>query len=181
MPDELAWETLDRAVAYTCEGFDVVTDRVRLPDGAEVPFDYVSEPESVVVLPLTDDGEVVLVEEWRQAVGRMNRSLPAGNVESVDADVAAAAHRELAEEAGCAAGSLTHLTTVEPANGFADAVFHYYVARDCTATAAGEQDADEFIRTTTTPFEDLLAAARTGELRDGRAMLGVLYYAMFER
>jgi ADP-ribose pyrophosphatase len=181
MPDEFAWATLDSEIAYTCEGFDVIRDRVRLPDGSETDFDYLSEPESVVVLPFTEGGEVVLIEEWRQAVDRTNRGLPAGNVDSADPSIGAAAERELAEESGYEAGQVAHLTTVEPANGFADAVFHYYVARDCTPTADAATDDDEFIRTTTADFEDLLEAARAGDLRDGRAMLAVLYYATFER
>ena len=134
----------------------------------------------MVLLPFDTEGNVVLIEEWRQAVGRVNRGLPAGNLESGE-DPEAAAHRELAEETGHEAGGLTHLTSVEPANGFADALFHYYVAHDCEPTADQELDYNESIRVTTASFTSLLAAAREGDLRDGRSMLAVLYYALFER
>ena len=181
MPDELAWETLESRTAYSCEGFDVVTDQVRLPDGADAEFDYLVEGESVVILPLTPDGEVVVIEEWRQAVKRVNRGLPAGSVEPEDDAPADAVHRELAEETGYEAGSIEHLTSVEPANGFADAVFHYFVARECEPTAERDLDYNESIRVDTTTVEDLVADVREGRLRDGRAALGVLYYALFER
>jgi ADP-ribose pyrophosphatase len=180
MADELAWETLDREVSYTCDGFDVVTDRVRLPDGTDTQFDFLTEPQAVVVLPFTMPGNVVVIEEWRQAVGRVNRGLPAGSVEPEDEDFAAAARRELAEETGYEAGEVEHLTSAEPANGFADSVFHYYVATGCTPTAELEPDETEDFRVETTAFEELVEAARDGELRDGRSMLGVLYYALFE-
>ena len=98
--DSLAWETLDAEVVYSCPGFDVVNEDVRMTDGAEAEFDYVSEPESVVVLPFTRDGDVVVIEEWRQAVSRVSRGLPVGGVEFDDEHLAAAARRELAEETG---------------------------------------------------------------------------------
>jgi ADP-ribose pyrophosphatase len=177
--DDLAWETLSTRTSYTCEGFDVVTDDVRLPDGTETDFDYLSEDDSVVILPFDTDGNVVVIEEWRQAVGRVNRGLPAGNLEAGE-DPAAAAHRELAEETGHEAADLEPLTTVEPANGFADSVFHYVVARGCEPTADQTLDYNESIRVDTATVEDLLDAARDGDLRDGRSMLAVCYYALFE-
>ncbi|WP_135821222.1 NUDIX domain-containing protein [Halostella litorea] len=179
MTDDLAWETLDSRVAYECPGFDVVREDARLPDGTVTDFDYLSEGESVVVLPFTPDGDVVVVEEWRQAVKRVNRALPAGGLEPVDDDRDDAARRELAEETGYEAGTVERLTSVEPANGFADAVFHYYVARGCTPTGEQSLDDDETIRVDTAAFDDLREAVRTGELRDGRSALGVLYYALF--
>ena len=72
--DELAWETLATETDYTCPGFDVTVDDVRLPDGTEAEYHYVSEPPSVVVLPFTTDGDVVVIEEWRQAVGQIGRA-----------------------------------------------------------------------------------------------------------
>ena len=180
MTDELAWETLDSRTSYTCEGFDIVTDTVRFPSGEEAEFDYLSEGESVVVLPFTAGGDVVVIEEWRQPVGRVNRAVPAGSIESDDADPADCVARELEEETRYRPGSVEHLTTVEPANGFADAVFHYFVARGCEPTAEQALDHNESIRVDTTSFEGLLEAAREGDLRDGRSLLGICYYALFE-
>ncbi|WP_436929422.1 NUDIX hydrolase [Halosimplex halobium] len=180
MTDELAWETLDSRTSYSCEGFDIVTDTVRFPSGAEAEFDYLAEGESVVVLPFTPDGDVVVIEEWRQAVGRVNRALPAGSMESEDTDPESCVARELEEETGYLPGEVEHLTTVEPANGFADAVFHYFVARDCEPTGERDLDYNEDIRVEATTFDALVEAAREDELRDGRSMLGVLYFALFE-
>ncbi|QDX40539.1 NUDIX hydrolase [Salarchaeum sp. JOR-1] len=175
--DDLAWTTRERAVAYSCPGFDVVREDVTLPDGTQTDFDYLSEPPAVVVLPFTDDGEVVVIEEWRQAVDRVNRGLPAGGTEPEDAaDLAAAARRELREETGYEADSLEPLTTVEPANGYADSVHHHFVARGCTPTGEQDLDHDETIRVDTAEFDDLVAAAAAGDLRDARTVVGVLTY-----
>ena len=179
--DSLAWETLERAVAYTCPGFDIVNERVRLPDGTETEFDYLSEPASVCILPFTPDGEVVYIEEWRQAVSRVNRGLPVGGTEPEDDDLEAAARRELAEETGHEADRLEKLVTVEPANGIADSVLHFFVARGCRPTAEQQLDHNESIRMRTTAFDDLLEGIRVGDIRDGRTVLAVSYYQLFNK
>jgi ADP-ribose pyrophosphatase len=177
---ELAWETLGARTVYTCEGFDVVNEDVQFPDDTVGAYDYVVEGESVVVLPFTREGDVVIIDEWRHPVQRVNRGLPAGGLEPEDDDPEDAVARELEEETGYEPGTVEHLTTVEPSNGIADTVFHYFVARDCTPTGAQNLDYNEDIRVDTTTFETLVEAARADELPDGRTMLGVLCYELVE-
>ena len=178
MTDPLAWETTGRDVAYRCPGFDIVHEDVTLPDGTETDFDYLADDPAVVILPFTPDGDVVLVEEWRQAVERVNRALPAGGVEDEDTDLETAAHRELAEETGYEAASMEFLCAFEPANGISDAVFHYFVAQGCEPTAERNLDFDESIRVTTESYDDLLESVLDDEIRDGRTALGVLRYEL---
>jgi len=178
---ELVWETTDSAIDYTCPGFDVRRDDVVLPDGTETDFHYVDEPTAVVVLPFTPDGDVVVIEEWRQAVGRVNRGLPAGSAEPDDDDLAAVANRELAEETGYEAGTVEHLFAAEPSNGLLNSVHHYFVARDCEP--AGEQNLDfnESIRVEVADYEELLGDVVEGEICDGRTVLGVTRYELADR
>jgi ADP-ribose pyrophosphatase len=176
--DELRWTTTDSAADYTCPGFDVRRDEVTLPDGTHTDYHYVDEPRAVVVLPFTPDGDVVVIEEWRQAVGRVNRGLPTGTAEDDDTDLMTAARRELREETGYEAGTVTPLCASEPANGIANSVHHHFVARECTPTAERDLDFDESIRVETTAYDDLLAAALDGDLRDGRAMLALTQYEL---
>ena len=193
----LAWETLGSAVDYACPGFDVRRDEVRFPDGETDGYHYVDEPPAVVVLPLTPAGDVVVIDEWRQAVGRVNRGIPAGTMEPTDADagtlggagngdpgdaaVERAAARELAEETGYEADSFERLTTVEPTNGMANAVHHHVLATGCEPTADRDLDHNESIAVETVPYDDLLAAVVDGGLRDGRAVTAVVWYELLYR
>jgi ADP-ribose pyrophosphatase len=181
--DPLAWETLASGIDYDCPGFSVRRDEVRLPDGTETAFHSVTDDPSVVVLPFTTDGDVVVIEEWRQAVERVNYGLPAGGVEDEDgtgaeADLAATAHRELTEETGYEAAAVEHLASHEPSNGLFDTVFHYFVAHGCEATGEQALDANESIRVRTATFDELRDAALTGAMPDGRSALGILHYAL---
>lgn len=175
---DLAWTTLDSRTDYSCPGFDVRVDDVRLPDGTETKYHSVTEPDAVVVLPFTPDGDVVVIEEWRQAVGRVNLGLPAGSVEPADDDLVAAARRELAEETGHEAAAVEGVGAVEPANGLLDAVHHHFVAHGCEPTADQDLDANESIRVATRSVADLRDAALAGRLRDGRAAYAVCRYAL---
>lgn len=174
------WDVRDRTTSYRCQGFRIVTECVELPDDSETRFDYLSEPPSVVILPFTPGGDLIVIDEWRQAVGRWNVGLPAGGTEPEDADLHETAKRELTEETGYVAENVRELTAFEPANGVADIVHHYFVATDCRPKQDPSHDPDETIEVRTTAFEDLLEAAKTGELRDGRTVLGLLYYAQTE-
>ncbi|WP_435077480.1 NUDIX hydrolase [Halococcus sp. AFM35] len=176
--DPLAWETVDGTIAYSCPGFEVVRERVRLPDGTETDFDSVVDPAAVVVLGFTPHGEVVVIEEWRQAVKRVSRGLPAGTVEPGE-DIEQAARREFEEETGYVAEGMERLTTVEPLNGLADSVHHHFVAHDCRPTGTRELDDNESIRVGTAEYDDLLRALADDDLRDGRSAFCLLYHTRF--
>ncbi|PSQ32070.1 NUDIX hydrolase [Halobacteriales archaeon SW_6_65_46] len=175
--DALAWETTDSRIDYDCPGFAVREDSVTFPDGSTGEFHSVTEPDAVVILPFTPDGDVVAIEEWRQAVGRVNLGLPAGGLEADDGNLVAAARRELREETGYETDRLEQVAAVEPANGLLDATHYHFVAHDCRPTAGQSLDENESIRVTERDFDALREAAVAGELRDGRAAVGVLRYA----
>ncbi|WP_058366273.1 NUDIX hydrolase [Haloparvum sedimenti] len=190
--EEVAWETTATGIDYACPGFDVRRDEVRFPDGTDAEYHYVDEPPAVVILPFTPDGDAVVIEEWRQAVGRVNRGLPAGGMEPEDAgggsgdapslaDLRAAAARELAEETGYEAEAFEHLITVEPSNGIANSVHHHFVATGCEPTAEQDLDHNESIRVRTADYDDLLAAVVDGDCRDGRTALAVTQYELTRR
>ncbi|AOW81115.1 ADP-ribose pyrophosphatase [Halodesulfurarchaeum formicicum] len=173
--DSLRWRTESRSTAYTCPGFSIVHEEITLPDGTETDFDYLHDAPSVVILPFTPEGDLVLIEEWRQAVKGLTLGFPAGGVEPGE-EPAVAARRELTEETGYVAEALTALDSFEPATGITDAVFHFFVATGCEPTGTQDLDENESIRVTTSTLGALLERVLSGDLRDGRTALGLLRY-----
>ncbi|ERG95494.1 NUDIX hydrolase [Haloquadratum walsbyi] len=176
--DDLAWQTDNSDIEYSCPGFDVRRDDVVLPDGTSTDFHSVEEPPAVIILPFTPTDDIVFIKEWRQAVGRVNQGLPAGTVEDGDTALLDAAKRELIEETGYEAGSMKKLFQTEPANGLLDTVHHYFVAYDCEQTASQQLDYNESIYVNVTAYEAFRAAVRQGEIQDGRAVTAVAQYEL---
>lgn len=179
--EELAWKTVDSDIVYSCPGFDVRRDEVILPDDTETSFHYVEQPPGVVVLPFTPEGEVVVIEEWRQPVGRINRSLPAGSADGEDADLAATARRELREETGFEADEVEHFLSAEPSNGLVDSTRHFFRAYGCEPDGEQRLDPNESIRVETVQYDDLLAAAVDDRLPDERVITALLHHELTER
>jgi ADP-ribose pyrophosphatase len=175
--ETLQWVTEDRENAYSCPGFSIVHEEVNLPDGTTTDFDYLHDGPSVVILPFTPHGDLILIEEWRQAVKQVTRGFPAGGIEPGEG-FHQAAHRELTEETGYEASDVSRLDTFEPATGISDAVFHYFVATDCRPTGTQDLDEDESIRVVTSSLGDVLETLFQGGLMDGRTALGLLRYVV---
>lgn len=171
---DLRWETLTTETVYHSPDFSVRRDTVELPGGREIAHESVGEPDTVVILPFTDDGAVVLVEEWRQAVRRLSRGLPAGTIEPEE-DVITAAARELEEETGYETGDLERLASFEPANGLLAATHRYVIAYQCRPSGTLDRETDESIRTVVMEYEQIIDAVHDGRFPDGRSALGLLY------
>jgi ADP-ribose pyrophosphatase len=153
----------------------VRVDRVRLPSGRESVREIVEHPGSVVIVPVTVDGKVVLIQHYRHATGRTLLELPAGLIDEGEA-VLETARRELREETGYEAGSLRHLTTVFVSPGYSEERTSIVLAEGCVAMEH-EPDQDEPLRVVPQPLAevpDLLMPGETG-IENAQAMLGLLW------
>jgi ADP-ribose pyrophosphatase len=136
-------------------------------------------PGAAVILPLLDDGSVVLIRNRRIATGQTLLELPAGTLEPPEPPIECA-RRELEEETGYRAARLVELLRFYSAPGFCNELLHAFVATGLTpgrtALEAGEQ-----IETEPQPFEDALRAIRDGRIIDAKTIATLLYYDRFGR
>jgi ADP-ribose pyrophosphatase len=139
-------------------GLPVELHDVRRPDGKEIRLRRIAGGESVIVVPITDAGEIVLVRQWRQALGRFTIEAPAGAVEPGE-DAAKAAARELSEEAGYTTAALEQVGVMQTAPGLMDTTMHVFVAFGCILIAGAE--VDEPCEPVLMPLENVLSGLGT--------------------
>ena len=164
---------------YVGPVFGVRKDRVVEPGGVTVIRDVVTHSGSVVLLPLFDDGRVLLVRQYRHAVGSYLWELVAGRIEPRESPLAAA-KRELLEETGYTARRFRKLLEIYPSPGYVSERMLVYSAEGLTAGQA-RPEADERITARQFSLRELDVMMRRGSLRDAKSVAGILYHARFCR
>jgi 8-oxo-dGDP phosphatase len=174
------FETTEVRTVY--EGRSTVRlETVRMPEGDEVEREIVVHDDAVAVLPVTDEDEVILLKQYRQAVRAYVLEIPAGTLDEGDESPEAAGRRELAEEIQHEVGELIHLVTFLNSSGWSTERTHVYLARRLTPTARPEdfepehEEADmEVLRMSAA---DAVQLARAGDVHDAKTMVALLLAA----
>ena len=171
-------EVLSRRTIHDGRIFTLEELEVRFPSGETGLRDVVRHPGAVGIIALNDRDEVLLINQWRTALGSVTTEIPAGKLEPGE-DPRECALREFEEETGLAAGTLDYVTSITPAAGFCDEVLHIYVATDLTE-ASGEHtaDDDEFIDVRWVPLDEAVAACTGGLISDCKTIIALLMVAM---
>lgn len=151
----------------------VFVDDINLPDGKKGFREYIKHIGAVAVLPLTDDGNVICVRQYRYAVGQVTVEIPAGKLDTSDEDPAEAALRELREETGARCKCLTYLGTYLASPAILDEKINLYLARGLEF-AQPDPDDDEFIDVVHIPLAEMVDRVMAGEILDGKTQLAVL-------
>jgi ADP-ribose pyrophosphatase len=147
---------------------------VTMPNGRTARRELVEHPGAVVVLPLFDDGKILLEDHYRFAVGGNLIEACAGTLEPGE-DPAECARRELAEETGLVAGELTHLGDFYSSPGVLTELMHAYLARRLTR-GPRKLEEDEVLEPLELPFDEAIDWAASGKIRDAKT-IAVLFLA----
>ena len=151
----------------------VFKDTVRLPNGADASREYMRHVGAVCVVPLLDDGSVLLERQFRYPVGQVLIEIPAGKLDSKTEDPQEAAKRELLEETGAVAGELIELGLFLPACAYSDEEIQMYAAKKLTFREQ-KLDADEFLNVFTMPLEQAVQKVLAGEIWDAKTQTALL-------
>jgi ADP-ribose diphosphatase len=157
--------------------FQVFKDQVRLPSDRVTTREIVRHPGSVAIVPRRADGRVVLVRQFRYVTGRELWEIPAGTLDKPGEEIADAARRELAEEAGLKATRWTTLGSVYLIPGYGDERMTFFLAEDLSATEA-HAELDESFKVNAFDIHDLQVLRSTGELQDAKTLLGLAWAAI---
>ncbi|HTZ46627.1 MAG TPA: NUDIX hydrolase [Verrucomicrobiae bacterium] len=157
--------------------FGVRRDEVVEPGGLRATREVIAHPGSVVVLPVFEDGRILLIRQYRYATRQYLWELVAGRIDEGEL-VKEAAARELKEETGYTAKRLTEFLDVFPTPGFLEERMHILLAEGLKA-GESEPEADEKIISHAYRVNELKRMMKEGKLRDGKSIAGILYYLTF--
>ena len=169
------WHRVTSRAVYETPWLRLREDRVRLPSGGHTTYSVIDTGECVGVLPFTDDGQVLLVRQYRYITGRVSWEMPTGGKEQGETPEHAA-RRELAEEAHVAAAELEHFCTYHTSKSVMDETAHLFLARGLSPSE-GQPDETEFLRTETVSLERALDMVASGDITDGMTIIALLHAA----
>lgn len=168
----LTEKCLNSTVAFEGNLLTVHCDKVELPNGKQAGREFIRHPGAVAVVPITQDGHVVLVRQYRYPIGKAILEVPAGKLDKGE-NPDDCVRRELEEETGYIAHSIRKLSSIYTTPGFTDEVIHLYVAEDLTL-AKQCPDEDEFLDVEVHSKEQIKAMMQEGTINDAKSMLALL-------
>ncbi|MDD5329970.1 MAG: NUDIX hydrolase [Sulfuricella sp.] len=171
-PDLTETQLSSRSV-YDGRLLHVREDEVLLPNGNTSTREYIIHPGAVVVVPLLDNGDVLMVRQFRYPLRREFFELPAGKIDPGE-DTLVCGQRELLEETGYKADAWDFLTTIHPCIGYSDERILVYLARGLTEHGHN-RDEDEFLENVRLPLDTALAWVREGRISDVKTMVGLFW------
>jgi len=177
--DHLVERLLDGTQVYQGHFLDVRRDRVALPDGRTAHREYIRHPGAVMVVPLLDDGRLLMERQYRYPMGRVMLEFPAGKLDAGE-DPLVCGQRELLEETGYSAAEWAYAGVLHNAIAYSDEGIHIYFARGLTR---GEQKLDEgeFLELVTHTAQELDQLAARGELTDAKTLIGLLWLQRWQQ
>ena len=166
---------INRELKYEGSIVKVYMDEVELPDGKIAKWDFINHDGAAAVVPVTDDGKILMVKQYRNALDRYTLEIPAGKLDDKLEETKVCAARELEEETGYKAGNLEFLITLRTWVAFTNEKIGVYVATDLTPTKQ-HLDEDEFIDVKAYELEELKEMIFRGELQDTKSISAILAY-----
>ena len=173
-PTGLGEDTLSSELVYTGDYFKVYRDTVSLPNGASSYREYLKHPGAVMIIPVFDNGDVLVERQYRYPMRQVFVEFPAGKKDAGEAPLETA-QRELLEETGYTAKNYNHITDIHNALAYSDEVIHFYIAEDLHDSGQQKLDDNEFVQVMRVPLVELMNWIRQGWVPDVKTQLGAFW------
>lgn len=173
MADE--FKRLDRELVYKGAIIDFYKDTVKVPNGNVVKWDFIKHQGAAAVVPVMEDGRILMVRQYRNALDRYTLEIPAGGLNGPEEPTMEAAARELEEETGYHAGEIEWLITIRTTVAFCNEKIDIYVASGLTP-GSQRLDEDEYINVEAMTVDELCHKIFAGEIEDSKTILAIMSY-----
>lgn len=172
---------LSRELVYKGAIIDLYVDKVQDPEGNVQAYDFIGHKGAAAVMPVTDDGKIVMVRQYRNALDRFTLEIPAGGLNTKDEPFVICAARELEEETGYKSDDLELLIAVNTTIAFCNEKIEIYVARNLKRSRQ-HLDEGEFVDVEEYTIEELVEKVYNMEIMDAKTVSAILaYYNKFVR
>ena len=172
------FKRLERTLVQNGKIIDYYQDTVQVPNGNVVKWDFIGHRGAAAMLAVREDGKLLMVRQWRNALDRYTLEIPAGGRNSVDEPTETAAARELEEETGYIAGKVQFLLSIYTTVAFCNEKIDIYLARDLKRRESQHLDEDEVIEVEPWELKDLLDLIYSGKITDGKTVAAITAYAV---
>ena len=171
-------ERVKRELIHKGAILDIYEDTVRLSNGKEEKWDFVSHRMGAAcVLAVRPDGKLLMVRQYRNALDRFTLEVPAGKRDSLDEDTSICAARELEEETGYRAGKLEKMLALKSTVAFCDEFIDVYLATDLEKVGEQHLDEAEEIDIEAYELKELMDMCYEGKLQDAKTVAAIMAYA----
>ena len=172
------FERLERNLVYEGSIINMYKDTIKVSNGNIVEWDFIGHKGAAAAIPVTDDGKIILVKQWRNSLDRFTYEIPAGGLEGEDEPMIEAAKRELEEETGYKSDDLEFLISLRTTVAFCNERIDVFVAKNLVKTKQN-LDRDEEIEIKEFDKDELLSLIRSGEMQDSKTVSAILAYYSF--
>lgn len=169
-------DILDHQEPYRGKIVTLHVDTIRQASGRETLREVVRHPGGVAAIPILDDSRLLLIRQFRYAIGKYIYEIPAGKMDTGQPPLETMA-RELEEETGYSAGVLSHECSFYPTPGISDELIHLFTARDLIPCSQKLEEGEHITLEAMSP-QECLDRIRKGEICDGKTILGILWHLM---
>ena len=173
MEENLREVFLDSEKVYDGSLLHVRKDTVRLPNGKEANREVIRHIGAVCVVPVTQDGQVIVERQFRYPMDQVITEIPAGKLDRADEDPLEAGKRELEEETGYIAGKWTDMGVYYPTPAYSDEKIWMYLAEDLSL-GQRHLDDDEFLDVKLVPLKTLIDEILSGKIPDGKTQTALM-------
>lgn len=175
MSDEYQYRRVGRDLLHKGTIIDYYQDTIQLPDGREEKWDFIDHKGAAAVVPVKEDGRILMVRQYRNALERYTLEIPAGGLNGIDEPTADAAARELEEETGYRCGELELLISVRTTVAFCNEKIDVYTARKLVP-GVQHLDDDEYLGVEEHTMEELEQMILRQEIQDAKTIAALMAY-----
>ncbi len=165
-------KTINSRIIHKGKNFNFLVDEVELSNGQITLRDIVRHPGAVAIVPILDDGRVVLIRQYRYAPNMMLLEIPAGTMEQGELPIQCAA-RELKEETGYEAEKLEYFMSCYMAPGYSDEIIHFFLAKELTMVG-DNPEVDENITLEIHSLDEVHRLIKENIIEDAKTIIGIL-------